>query len=200
MIKVSIIIPTYNQEELIVRALDSIPDRDDIEVIVIDDCSTDKTLEVVKKYNKIKNLKIFHNDKNLGSGLSRNVGFDNAEGKWLYALDSDDYFLTDKFIEVINYLDKLDEYDIIHIYLECNNDVYWKFPGMCGFPTYFVKREFFGDTRCKAISHAEDKDVLNRLRLKYPREITISDPIFYHYNFPREGSISWNYEHGSGKW
>ena len=45
--KVSVIIPVYNQEELIIRCLDSIPKRDDIEIIVINDGSTDKTLHTL---------------------------------------------------------------------------------------------------------------------------------------------------------
>lgn len=189
MIKVSIIIPVYNQEELVIRALDSIPDRDDVEVLVINDGSTDHTWENLTSYKRLKNLKLFNNEKNLDIGLSRNVGFDNATGHWLYALDSDDYFYTNEFNAVVDYLDNLEEYDIVHVHFQCNDGSYLRHNKMCGFPTFFVKRETLGDLRCP-YDHPEDLPVLNEMRRRGVKEVTISNPVFYHYNYPRVGSVT----------
>ena len=97
MKKVSVIIPLYNQEELVVKALNSIPIREDIEVIVVDDCSQDKSYQVVSDYLEQSDLtiKLLRNEKNHGVGYTFNVGLDNAVGEFFTVLDSDDYFYTE---------------------------------------------------------------------------------------------------------
>ena len=62
-IKLTVIIPVYNRPERVVKALDSIPARNDIETIVVDECSTDNTLEVLKAYNRIP-ITILQNEVN----------------------------------------------------------------------------------------------------------------------------------------
>lgn len=125
---VSIIMPVYNQIDLVGRALDSIPVREDVEVIVVDDGSTDGTSEFLLEYERSKrlpNLKLFRIEKNLGkmtsAGNARNVGFDNATGHWLYALDSDDYYDTDGLNLVLDNLNKFEDFDIVHIFPVINN-------------------------------------------------------------------------------
>lgn len=193
---VSIIMPVYNQIDLVGRALDSIPAREDVEVIVVDDGSTDGTSEFLLEYERSKrlpNFKLFKIEKNLGkmtsAGNARNVGFDNATGHWLYALDSDDYYDTDGLNLVLDNLDKFEDFDIVHIFPVINNGEIWTYQGLCAFWTYFVKRDFFGDMRCDQICTAEDRIVLQRLRAKGAKEITIKEPVYYHYNYPRENSI-----------
>lgn len=190
MIKVSIIIPVYNQEELIVRALDSIPDRDDIEVIVIDDCSTDGTLNIVKNYHRIKNLNIFHNDKNMGVGYSRNIGLDNAVGEYIYGIDSDDYVDIEKFNFVLDMLYKI-SYDIIYVWIKLNSGEMWG-PGCTAFHTRFTKRSLIGNLRCPLKTYGEDTDLYHEL-LKLPATSCRLDKslCFYNYNFPRVGSLDW---------
>ena len=92
--RVSILIPVYNQESLIERCINSIPKRDDIEIIVVDDCSTDNTLKVLEKFD---NIKIIKNETNLGIGSTRNKLLDNASGDYIFFLDSDDYLYTEEF-------------------------------------------------------------------------------------------------------
>lgn len=94
--KLSIIIPIYNGEQFIGQALDSIPARDDIEVICIDDCSTDRTLEILNNYKRLP-LKVFHNEANMGIGYTTNVGINNATGEYITGMDIDDYFITELF-------------------------------------------------------------------------------------------------------
>ena len=79
----TIIMPIYNQPILVIRALDSIPVRDDIEVICIDDCSTDNTFEVLQEYVKHSSLDItlLRNEHNSGIGFTTNRGIDLAQGK-----------------------------------------------------------------------------------------------------------------------
>ena len=83
MIKLSVLIPAWNQEELVIKALDSIPRRNDIEVFVRDDCSTDNTKAVVRQYVKDHqdlNLKSFANRTNKGFAYTVNKLVASATG------------------------------------------------------------------------------------------------------------------------
>ena len=70
MIKVSVIIPVYNQEELIKRCIKSIPDRENIEVIVVNDCSTDHTEQTVKDIMKTRSIRLFKTEHQQYKGTS----------------------------------------------------------------------------------------------------------------------------------
>lgn len=84
---VSVIIPTYNEEKDIVEALKSLQKQSykNFEVIVVDDGSTDKTIEIVKKFKKVRVIKGQHK----GPGFSRNLGAKKAKGKILVFVDAD---------------------------------------------------------------------------------------------------------------
>lgn len=97
----SIIIPVYNGQNVVSRALDSIYSQglpnDAFEVICIDDCSpTMDTYEVLSNYiyNEVHpvNLKVFRHEVNKRQGGARNTGLDNSSGEWILYLDADDYF------------------------------------------------------------------------------------------------------------
>ncbi len=92
----SIIIPVYNSEEYIKECLKSLtllPDT--IEILVINDGSTDNTAEAVEKYMEADNRIRLFNTPNGGVSRARNIGLDKAEGKYLLFLDADDYLLSD---------------------------------------------------------------------------------------------------------
>jgi glycosyltransferase involved in cell wall biosynthesis len=92
MVLFSIIIPTYNRAHLIVKTIDSVLNQTfkDYEIIVIDDKSTDNTYEVVKPYIENKSIRYYLNDQNYERAVSRNRGIDEAKGKYISLLDSDD--------------------------------------------------------------------------------------------------------------
>lgn len=89
--KVSVIIPVYNTEKYISFAIESVLKQtlDSIELIVINDGSKDNSKAIIEKY-KADNV-IIINKENEGSGIARNIGIDNAKGKYVFFLDSDDY-------------------------------------------------------------------------------------------------------------
>ena len=191
--KVSIIVPVWNQEELVIRALDSIPRRDDIEVIVVDDASTDRTYENVVAYAAAHpelTVRIFRNAENRGLGYTKNVGYDKAEGEYVHQLDSDDYLYTDAYSRAI---DMIDGEDMVFINLVINNGTVFALEwnskhGYCGGTTKFVKRSFLGDERCPEIRAAEDYP-LNEALLAKPHTEKFTNINAYHYNYPREGSL-----------
>lgn len=102
--KFSIIIPVYNSEKYIKRCLDSIISQncDDIEIIVINDGSTDSTMEILKEYKK-NHLKIYSIE-NSGVSSARNYGLSLAKGDFIVFVDSDD-FLADNFFDEIRKID-----------------------------------------------------------------------------------------------
>lgn len=96
---VTIIMPAYNAEKYMVAAIESVVNQtyQDWELIIIDDCSTDNTLNVADKYAKNDNrIKILKNDRNIGVGATRNRGIKEATSKWIAFLDSDDIWEADK--------------------------------------------------------------------------------------------------------
>ena len=197
MINVSIIIPMYNAEEFIIRALDSIPVRSDIEVICVDDCSTDNTYKLVKEYKDTHslNIKLFKNSINSGTGFTTNVGYDNAIGKWIIGMDNDDYLLTEDYNLVLDVLEECEDYDIVFIGNEVNDKSVWKAEDRTAIWCYFVKRKFLGANRMPLGRWAADFYLTKHLLSLNPR-VYNTRLVAYHYNYPREGSIIWNMNHG----
>lgn len=89
MIKLSIIIPVYNEEPFLRRCLDSVYASDEVEIIVIDDCSTDGSWKICEEYVE-KGFRVFRHLSNWGVSLTRNQGIFEAHGKYITFLDSDD--------------------------------------------------------------------------------------------------------------
>lgn len=103
--KVSVIIPCFNSEKWIIRCLDSIANQDyqgEIEIICIDDYSTDNTVRVIESYvkNSKHNIHLLKNTKNLGPGESRNKAIEYSTGEWISFCDSDDWY-DENFISLM---------------------------------------------------------------------------------------------------
>ena len=94
MIRISVIMPVYNVEEYIEETLDSLINQtmiNDIEVIIIDDGSTDNSRYVIEDYIKdLDNFQVFHK-KHEGQAIARNFGIDLAQGEYIHFMDADDY-------------------------------------------------------------------------------------------------------------
>lgn len=91
--KASVIIPAYNTEKYIARAVSSALEQTerDIEVVVVDDASTDATRQVVESFSD-ERLRLFVNDPNRGPSFTRNRAIREARGEWVAPLDSDDWY------------------------------------------------------------------------------------------------------------
>ena len=102
---VSIIMPSYNTGKFIQETIDSVINQtyDNWELIIVDDCSSDNTDEIVKS---IKDDRIFYlkNKKNSGAAVSRNKALKMAKGKWIAFLDSDDLWKKDKLEKQIKFM------------------------------------------------------------------------------------------------
>ena len=96
--KISVIICCYNTEKYINKCIESVLNQTykNLELIIIEDCSTDNTLKLLNKYGDSR-IKLLVNKKNKGLSYSRNKGIKNATGKYLAFIDSDDYIPNDYF-------------------------------------------------------------------------------------------------------
>ena len=91
----------------------SIPKREDLQVIVVDDCSPEKDkykLDAIKE--KFPNVEFYSTEKNGGGGKARNIGLQHAKGKFLIFSDADDYF-TSGFSDILDDYSGCSNYDII---------------------------------------------------------------------------------------
>ena len=110
-IKVSVIIPIYNVEKYLKKCLDSVIHQtlNEIEIICIDDCSTDDSLLIIEEYAKIDSrLKIIKNNVNKGVSASRNLGIQESKGEYIAFLDSDDFIDETAYEKAFNIAHKLD--------------------------------------------------------------------------------------------
>ena len=105
---VSIIMPSYNTAEFISESIQSVLAQSytDWELIIVDDCSTDNTDEVVRPYLSDERIKYLKNEKNSGAAVSRNRALREAKGKWIAFLDSDDLWMPDKLSKQIYFMEE----------------------------------------------------------------------------------------------
>lgn len=197
MAYISILIPVYNSADTIVRALDSIPIRDDIEIIIANDSSSDNSLDILKNY-KGKKITLLNFKFNHGVGFIRNRLLEKSTGNWICWLDSDDYF----YPEINNLFDLLyswENYDCIWLTSIWNNGKKYDNikNGLVAPWTRIYKRSIISSVKFPEIRMAEDLEFEKILNSKYKLNIKkdFITPV-YHYNFPRVGSLVWNYEHG----
>lgn len=117
MTRVSVVVPTYNRATVLPRAIDSVLEQtvDDVEVVVVDDGSTDDTESVVDGYDDERVRYIAHDD-NRGANVARNTGIEAATGAYVAFLDSDDEWRPTKLVAQ---LDRLDGEEWIAAYCDC---------------------------------------------------------------------------------
>lgn len=116
---ISIIIPVYKVEEYIERCIQSVISQDyqgDLECLLIDDCTPDNSCAIIgnilDKYDGPIKFRLLHHEKNRGLSAARNTGIDNAQGDYIYFLDSDDYISSDCISKLSAPLSERD-YDIV---------------------------------------------------------------------------------------
>lgn len=209
MPRVSVVIPTYNRGHYLRETLDSVfyQTYRDIEIIVVDDGSTENTPEFIKEYlDRI----IYIYKENGGQGSARNVGINRAKGEYIAFLDSDDLWLPQKIKIQVEYMDKHPEYGMIFSKCEFIDEMNkvigeWECPDDTSFdsllmrgntimvPTVMVRREVFDvaglfDERRELIG-VEDYDMWLRIGFQY--KIGFLDAILARYRF-HGGNISFS--------
>jgi len=127
-IKVSVIIPIYNAYDYLRPALDSVLDQSltDIEVICIDDGSTDHSLEIIKEYQKRDHRIRIVTENNAGVSTARNKGLVRARGEYIIFLDADDFYHPDLLLKTYNRAEA-DNLDITLVRFDLFNNKTLKF-------------------------------------------------------------------------
>lgn len=203
--KVSVIMTVYNKEKYLDFAIKSILRQTykNVELVIVEDCSTDNSKEIVKKYLNIPNVKIVLNDKNMGCYSSRNIGIEYATGEIIGFQDADDYSLKtriEKQIELMIYNNLLMvgcnmmrshipniNYENDNLILSEVNSSIKHFECDCccemfGYPTLLIKKELF-DKYGKYIERPKGMD------MEFPERV-----LFYEINKKfGENESSWNY-------
>ena len=114
--KISIFLPIYNKENFVINSIKSLQDQTlkDIEIVAVNDCSTDRSLEILTNLSKNDSrIKVVNNDKNHGLLYSRAMGILNSSGEYLLNLDPDDMINGQDTLEFLYNKAKIDNLDII---------------------------------------------------------------------------------------
>ena len=142
---VSVVIPAYNSEQYIATCIDSVLGQtyQNLEVIVVDDGSTDKTVQIIAEYNSDR-IKIY-SQINSGAASARNHGVQKASGEWIAFIDSDDIWSTDK----------------LQKQLEHCSDYQWSHTD-----SYFLGDIYEKNTRVSDLSEKHSGDIFTRLLIE----------------------------------
>ena len=182
-IKISVIIPVYNVEEYLEACLDSVICQTftDIEVICVDDKSTDTSLDIINKYSqRDKRVKCIQNKQNHGLSFTRNVGIKAAKGEYIFFLDSDDEIVKDaleklyKIANAKNY--QMVFFDFVNLYEseQLENSLSYRDKDRRGLEGESSGRELF-------IKCVENSDMQPQAWLKlYNRDFIIKKGLFFH--------------------
>lgn len=110
---ISVIIPVYNAEKYLAEAMESVlaQEINPIEIIVVDDCSTDGSLKVAEQFGE--NIKLLKLGENKGPGSARNAGIKIATGKFLSFLDADDIWTNEKLVGQLTFLEEHPGMDMV---------------------------------------------------------------------------------------
>ena len=213
-IKLSIIVPVYNVEKYVSRCIDSILNQEyrNIELILIDDGSTDESGAICDSYKNDSRVRVFH-QKNKGVSSARNLGIEVSEGEYLIFADADDWFAKNAFSEIIyncddadlvmfgayNYTEHLDgEYILTERYSFSKKlpygvtDVYADIFGKSVVLwNKMIKREVILDLRFDVNkSYGEDADFLCKVLGKVSSAYVIPKNLYYYYNNRRGNVVS----------
>jgi len=151
---ISVVIANYNTKKSIVKTLDSLKHQNhDIEIIVVDDASTDQSVDVI--ISNFQQVKLFINKSNLGRAQSRNIGMQNAKGDWILFIDSD-VWLDKNTLD--NLLDYRNNFDLIYPKLIFQNGTIKHSKPNQKYPT---------DTGCFLANRAKINNILFDTNFKY---------------------------------
>lgn len=188
MPKVSVIVPVYNVEEYLERCLDSLVNQTlkDIEIIIVNDGSTDGSKEKIQKYiNTYKNI-VYLEKENGGLSSARNYGIPYAKGEYIGFVDSDDYVELTMYEKMYNKAIE-EKSDMV----EC--DFIWEYPNKkredIG-KVYSSKKEAIIEARVVAWNKIIKKDIIEKTKITFPEGLRYEDIEFFYKIVPYLDKIS----------
>lgn len=193
MVKVSIIVPVYNVEKYIEKCIMSLTAQslDDIEIIIVDDGSTDKSISIVEEYAKNDNRIRIYKKENGGLSDARNYGLKIATGKYIAFLDSDDYVGTDLYKRMYEKA-KQEQSDIVDCnfyWTYCNQGKKDKLKKDIG-EKYNGKKEMIEKARVVAWNKLYSKELLDKAKVEFPKGLRYEDIEFFYKLVPYVEKVS----------
>jgi glycosyltransferase involved in cell wall biosynthesis len=216
MYSYSIIIPHKNIPDLLERCLASIPQRDDVQVIIVDDSSAERLVNFARFPGKVRpNTEIIFHKSSIGgtggAGMARNVGMEVAKGRWLVFADADDFFLPavgemmDKYADsdadmVFFRHDSVDSVTLAPIAINTRRNrilTEFEYTGneremrfMIPVPwARFIRRELVAEHGLRFDEVRFSNNLLFSVKTGYFAEKIVSDPAVVYCNVRREGSL-----------
>lgn len=149
MPKLSVVMPLYNAEKYVEKAIYSILKQTykDFELVLVDDCSTDKTMEIVSGI-KDERINILKNERNFGIAYSRNKALKACTGEYIALMDDDDIATIDRFEKQVTFLDEHDEIDVVgsrYSIIDRHDAIKWTLPEVLHNPLYIRAALMFYD-------------------------------------------------------
>lgn len=184
---VSVVIPVYNVSGYVQAAIASILNQTftNIEIIVVDDCSTDDSMNIIEQFNDSR-IYIIRHDRNKGLSAARNTGLKAARGEWVYFFDGDDLITNDCIDTLVNLSQKVTDADMI-----------------VGQYDEFYEEADFSPARWKQFGGLYDNDIIGSyLRLKYPvtawnklikKTFLVENALFFEEGLIHEDSL-WSFQ------
>ena len=175
----SVILPIYNQEKYLAKCLDSLIDQkyDDLEMICVDDGSTDSTPAILEEYAKKDPRIRIVTKPNGGVASARNAGLDASRGRYITFVDPDDYVHPDIYVKTVQYMQ---DYDLVQFNAYNDNPdgmVSWDLPGEGPTAlTYEVNAELRPSVWNKIFS----AEVIREHGLRFPDGLNNEDCMFSH--------------------
>lgn len=161
---ISIIMPSYNTAQYIELSIKSVCAQTytNWELIIVDDCSTDNTDEIVAAFHD-ERIKYFKNEKNSGAAISRNRALREAKGRWIAFLDSDDIWLPEKLERQLLYM-KNNGYSFSYTDYRIQLNGNW-LPYICTAPNKINKWKLYNYCYFSTITVMYDKDVVGLIQI-----------------------------------
>lgn len=191
---VSVIMPAYNGEKYIGEAIDSIiaQSYQDWELIIVEDCSTDRTLTVIENYLMDSRIRLFQNEQNLGIAASRNRAIELSLGKYIAIQDDDDVSFPERLEEQARFLEEHADMDAVAghwlIVDETGNEVL-AMQSAYKNPNYVRAHLLFSD--CVGNGSAMfRKDFVQKKGLRYQNGMLGMEDFLFWIEFSKAGNIS----------
>lgn len=189
--KVSVILPTFNAEKYLIECLKSILYQtiEDMEIICVDDFSTDKTRDILNEYKKFNNnIKIIENRKNLGAAFSRNEAVKKAKGEYIAFCDADDIYPNPDSLKKMYNIAKRQNADILigsfSEYDSKNNKTITNWENQPHLKDYKIQKEgeiIYKDWQSDIgwIRCLYRKEFLTKNKIEFPHLTRHEDPVFF---------------------
>lgn len=162
---VSIIMPSYNAEKYIDASIKSVLAQtySDWELIIVDDCSIDKTEEIIKGFLSDDRIRFFKNERNSGAALSRNYALRVARGKWVAFLDSDDIWHPEKLEKQLRFM-KENDYKFTYTDYRIQLNGEWQPYKITG-PNVVTKRKLYNYCYFSTITVIYDREYVGLIQI-----------------------------------